>query len=444
MTAFSAAFWRSPRAVLGVLVLTAAVRAGVLVAQFDALQQDPDAYRLFAETLVETGVYAPGVEPGGAPQPSAYRPPLYPLLLALCLKSPLGFLPTVAVVHWALGLATVGLVLAIAGRVPRLPTALAGLLVALDPLLLHSSTLLMTETLAAFLAALAMLLLANAETSRGNLRWGLAGATLGLAALCRPTFLLVIPLAAMIVVLRQRRWQSAAALAAAGAIVLAPWAARNWIALGRPVVATTHGGYTLHLANNPAFYEYLRSGPWGSRWQPPQGVEPGDYLAARLAALELVPTPCPGRCELATDRAHYEAAMQTIRRAPGTFAYATLVRLGRLWQLLPRALDSPESLLRRSLRYAIALWYAAEFVLVALGLWRLWRSLVQGPWVWALLLLASFTLLHAFYWSNMRMRAPLVPALALLAAAAPGSVARVARAHREERKPPPPGEPYRP
>jgi hypothetical protein len=36
----------------------------------------------------------------------------------------------------------------------------------------------------------------------------------------------------------------------------------------------------------------------------------------------------------------------------------------------------------------------------------------------AVALLISFTLVHAFYWADMRMRAPLVPVLALLAARA--------------------------
>ena len=33
-----------------------------------------------------------------------------------------------------------------------------------------------------------------------------------------------------------------------------------------------------------------------------------------------------------------------------------------------------------------------------------------------LLLILNFTLVHLFYWSNMRMRAPLVPLIALVAA----------------------------
>ena len=47
---------------------------------------------------------------------------------------------------------------------------------------------------------------------------------------------------------------------------LAPWAIRNQIVVGRPIVSTTHGGYTLLLGNNPSFYDHLRTAPRGTVW----------------------------------------------------------------------------------------------------------------------------------------------------------------------------------
>ena len=38
-------------------------------------------------------------------------------------------------------------------------------------------------------------------------------------------------------------------------------------------------------------------------------------------------------------------------------------------------------------------------------------------WRPVLVLIVSFTAVHSIYWADMRMRAPLVPAIALLAAA---------------------------
>jgi hypothetical protein len=40
----------------------------------------------------------------------------------------------------------------------------------------------------------------------------------------------------------------------------------------------------------------------------------------------------------------------------------------------------------------------------------------RPPWLWATLLIASFATVHLVYWTDMRMRAPLTPALSLLAA----------------------------
>ena len=134
--------------------------------------------------------------------PTAYRPPLYPLLLTGCVA--LGEYSRVAVglLHLALGVATVGLVLVL-GRwwgLGRRAAALAALLVACDPILLRWSTQVMTETLATFLAVAGLLALtwagraACGPTCRRPLnglplrRW--PGPRWRLGALCRPTLLL--------------------------------------------------------------------------------------------------------------------------------------------------------------------------------------------------------------------------------------------------------------
>ena len=112
-------------------------------------------------------------------------------------------------------------------------------------------------------------------------------------------------------------------------IVLSPWAIRNQLQFGRPIVTTTHGGYTLLLANNPEFYQWLRSGPWGSVWRADQFN--ADWNRRKPAD------------ELQADRLAYAEAWQTIRREPGTFAYSCLVRLGRFWSPLPHQVTADET-----------------------------------------------------------------------------------------------------
>ena len=58
-------------------------------------------------------------------------------------------------------------------------------------------------------------------------------------------------------------------MVAAAVATLAPWALRNARALGEPVWTTTHGGYTLALANNPTYYDEVLDGPPGAVWSGP-------------------------------------------------------------------------------------------------------------------------------------------------------------------------------
>ena len=131
--------------------------------------------------------------------------------------------------------------------------------------------------------------------------------------------------------------------------------------------------------------------------------------------------------EVAADRLAYADACQTIRSRPRMFAYACLVRLGRTWALLPHRIDSAETARGRGARWAVAVFYAAESLLALVGLVALARGkvgrnrLVSG-WSWGLLLVVVFTAVHTVFWTNMRMRAPLIPVVAAASAAGLGSL----------------------
>ena len=70
------------------------------------------------------------------------------------------------------------------------------------------------------------------------------------------------------------------------------------------------------------------------------------------------------------------------------------------------------------LRYATCAWYCGVYVVAAIGIWRLRWKLLAPPWIWGVLLCVAFTAVHTFYWTNMRMRAPLMPFVAVVASAA--------------------------
>jgi len=171
------------------------------------------------------------------------------------------------------------------------------------------------------------------------------------------------------------------------------------------------------LANNPSFYDYLGRRSPGETWNADQFNSDWSVRAQSLA---------PGD-EVAADRLAYADACQTIRSRPRMFAYACLVRLGRTWALLPHRIDSAETARGRGARWAVAVFYAAESLLALVGLVALARGkvgrnrLVSG-WSWGLLLVVVFTAVHTVFWTNMRMRAPLIPVVAAASAAGLGSL----------------------
>lgn len=402
---------------LTLLCLALVVRGRMMLSNLDSLEKDPDAYRDVAWSIYFEHTLGLWNESSGAVEPTATRPPLYPLLL-----SGMYFLrftpdaPGIGLVHVLIGTCTMWIVwrLALAWRLPPAASLLAAALVMVDPILLNQSVLPMTETLATLLAAIALLALTRAGQDK-LLRWSaLAGAALGLCVLCRPAFLVWL-LAAIVLfpwlAAGFRKFARAAAMIAGAVVVLAPWSIRNELIFGRPIVTTTHGGYTLLLANNPEFYAYLQSAPWGSVWDAREFNERWrSEQKGPLSSLD------PADRELESDRRAYAAAWENIGREPLVFAYSCLARLGRLWNVLPHQTSPDESTSRRGLRFAIAIWYTLEMLLAAAGIALLRRRLLLSPWAWGTILVVSLSAVHTIFWTDMRMRAPLVIVVALLAA----------------------------
>ena len=445
-----------------VLVVAISVRSVALIALYDNLRADPDAYRELAANLLVHGTMGFDADPPARPEPTAYRAPLYPLLLALCMHLPSSHAMSIAILHGTLGLATVVLLVGWARRflTPRAAT-LAGLWVACDPILLHHSGLVMSETLATFLATLALVSLDRVEHGRTPLRAAWAGASMSLAALCRPVFLVPLVVAGFVLLLRQSvanentlarrasegeppetpatvargapslarrasvkrsaplpngRIGLGAAYALTAVLVLSPWWVRNHHN-GAAILATTHGGYTLRLANHPSFYTFLREAPWGAVWDG-EPILMRDVKAAENQLREFgeenvgsIPF------ERQRDRKLYTMALQTIQEHPGQFCYACIMRVARLWQLSPHRVEPQEAPYRKFGRWAVGVWYSVLFVLAVVGFTRLRKEWLHSPWIWCVVFAVSFTLVQSVFWTNMRMRAPLIPALALFAAA---------------------------
>jgi 4-amino-4-deoxy-L-arabinose transferase-like glycosyltransferase len=410
---------------LPLVLLAVLVRGGALVAWHDRLSADPDAYAQVAQALVERGQFAVRDELG-AWRLTAYRPPLYPCLLA-CLGGPSSphFELRVALAQGLLGVLTVIATWFVARQWGLLPwqAVLAAGLVAIDPILLRQSTEVMTETLATALAVAALWALTMLYQTPQRVRRAVAcGALLGLCVLCRPTFLPFAGLVGLILLVRGMAMRGNARVTpwvylVALAITMSPWVVRNFQAFGKPIATTTHGGQTVFRGNNPAYFAHLRTAPWGSVWDAREFDE-------QLVPMHALPVADPRQLEIVQDRWAYRQAWRTIAAEPGMFVWASAARFGRLFGVLPAQVAENESPRQRTLRYAVGAFYAGTMLLAVLGAWSLRRQLLHPPWLWGVLLVVTFAAVHKIYWTDMRMRAPLVPVLALLAAAGAGWLVR--------------------
>lgn len=436
----------------GILLLAVLLRIGLLGAKWSELTEDRDAYLgIAAAVAAGQGFSSPGTD-----TPTAFRPPLYPFMLAFPAR------------WWgAWGIAGLQLVVGVLGVACTMGWArewfsargmvLAGGIVACDPLLLRYTPQPMTEVTCATLLAGLLWAWARAERRSRDVdglsrrAWGACfrcwlpvGALLGLTILCRPAFL---PVPAVLVcfwgavllwsTFRGRQTQAPSAnpsetdghsnhpaweqillavcVGGIGVLLCLPWGIRNASVLGEFKLTTTHGGYTLLLGNNPTFFEAVVRQPLGTTW----GDYPADHPLSQprwLQGVEAELARQGAQTEFERDRAQYRLALGHITADPEMFVRACLLRAVRLWS--PWPIGPEASQLPRLLVWAVGGFYGVLYLLAIAGTWRLLRQ--PGGWTRlapALAVLLTLFCVHLFYWSNARMRAPVMPILAILATA---------------------------
>ena len=396
--------------------LAAVIRLTVVLLDPNAILEDPDAYWRYARAIWYRGSYLS----------SAFRPPVYPLLLAPCWALGDYRWLAAAALHGVLGGVAAGAAGFVAHRVLRTRVAAwgAGLIVAFDPVLVYWSGRAMSETAAAALAAVAMAWLSLGPGQVSALG---SGVLAGVTALCRPELGAAVAAAATARYAGpygRQRVQLLGVILFGIAAVLSIWIARNLRISGHFVPLTTHGGYTAVLGNNPLWYRILEEHGLTARYD-------GEELRRWQRALQrdferwlkdegLSPESRLER-EVYYDRFCYERALQSAKEEPRGFVRAAVQRLWALWKPVP------------SDRYGVTAgilvgaWYGVLYAACVAGLVRWVRSRQQRPWLLAAAALAvTITGVHVVYWCDMRMRSPLIPVLAVLAAASLGRLPAVA------------------
>ena len=401
-------------AVAWILLLAVVLRGTAVALLFENLQVDRDAYLSIAQNLLEGNGFCSTLN-----QPTAFRPPLYPLLVAGCID--FGGFVALGLVQIVLGTATVWLTWLLAGRCQfsRRAATVAATLVAIDPLLTQYTTQAMTETLSTFLVT--MLLVATLWNGNGLAKSVVVGVLFGLAALCRPSIWAFGGIAGAVWGVKNwrsllgrdglssqvssKRMKFGVACILAVAITVSPWIIRNASVFGRPILMTTHGGYTLLLGNNETFFNEVVMGnaPWSavslSNWQ--------SENERHLSAIGITRTD-----EVSRDAELSRMAKQWILSNPLKFIQSCILRVQRFWACQPSVSAGVPTRIIQSVR----IFYLATFAMAAIGF--IGR---RGIWFkhWPLpVIVVALALVHSVYWSNARMRAAIVPVIALAAAAA--------------------------
>lgn len=245
-------FWPGLSAVV---VLALVVRVLVVVGtpsfvpQTDASDYDRIAVSLSSDGVFPSSLLAPH-------SPTAFRPPLFPMLLAGA-DEVLGSDPSTRwiggrLLEAVLGAGAVALISLIAVRLWGPGVALlAGAIAAASPPLILVGSSLMSESLFIPLVLGAVLAALVYRDSPGRWRWAiLSGVLAGLATLTHGNgIMLVVALALLVLTGGSRRgWASLRApaiIVAAAALTLAPWTIRNLHAFGQIDPVTTQTGYAL-------------------------------------------------------------------------------------------------------------------------------------------------------------------------------------------------------
>lgn len=350
-------------------------------------------YVEIAHRLLEQHAFGPRVQRG----------PGYSVFIAGVFAVFGPHLVALRIVEAVLGTLSVGLIGAIGARLfGRTGGLISALLAALHPVLAFLPSTQYSENLVA-LVTTGALGSAFAALRRGALwRWSACGVLLGLVLLIRPGSAFLLPGLALGLALalgRERRAWVAPALVCGAAIALtvAPWIARNHRVYGQWFFIASGGGRALWFGNNPNATADTRV---------PAVLEP-----AMEEELRSMPD------ELARERHLFRRALEWMRRNPGRAAGLYALELRNLFALYPatstRFSDSP---------WGRAVQGLASVVLFAGALLSLGR-LRDDPRLGVLAALTvSYALGSAFFFTAMRYRMAIEPALLWMAGAGFGGL----------------------
>ncbi|HET9234030.1 MAG TPA: tetratricopeptide repeat protein [Candidatus Eisenbacteria bacterium] len=410
--------WRS-RWVWLIFALALALRLAYLIdlrhapffsaPQMDALYHDQWARRLAGGDWIGTGVF--------------FRAPLYPYFLGAiyALFGPDYLL--VRILQFVIGAITAALTAwMVDRRFGRVAGVVAGLLVATHGPLVYYEGELLLVVLEAPLNLVALGCLDRAVGSASPRKWAVAGMSLGVAALVRPTLLALLPVVAVYAFVRRARTPLHAPFvyAAATLLVLSPALLRNAVVGHDLVPVASQGGLNYYLGNNPAADGMAAVAPEFRRtWT--GGIEDADRLAVLAVGRPLRPS------EVSSYWFH--RALDWARGNPGDFLRLQLKKLAVFWD----AFEIPNnddyyyfSQLARVFRTPLLLDFGVLGPLAITGL-VVGIARRKLPFAWVAVPVVLWVVIAAFFVCG-RFRASTVPLLAAWGGLGISELLRVASA----------------
>lgn len=389
------------------------VLAGKNVLTFHSGGSDAPSYVLLAQNLLRHMGY------GYAGQPSAVRPPGYPLLLASFMGVFGGnYVVALRGVQFFLGMLTVVICTRAAKRIYSDAAGRASLVVGLFlPTLIFRTAQVLTECLAALLTAIFLRnLLEQCELGDSRSAWAM-GWSAGIESMVRFNAA-ALPLFAGLAILsggskpeglERAAWKRVAIARGVPLLIVAPWLIRNEMAFRGQVLYSTQSGPN-------AVQSVLTS---EGRTQPGDSERLKSNLGWELHDIE---TNAPSRLKLPSEAELDQRALQLV---PGLWAregWDALPLLGKKMSDFLLSMDQlaeTRSLPRdeRTIRFVGVLAYWLALMLAMFGWWCL-REIKPRLAAVLLIYAAGFTLLHLPLVMNTRLRIPLLEPLFVMLAGA--------------------------
>ncbi|HEX2063999.1 MAG TPA: hypothetical protein VHE80_06225 [Acidimicrobiales bacterium] len=317
--------------------------------------------------------------PFGTPHATAWRPPLYPVLLGGLYAVAGPKLGAAQALNVGLGVGVVVLAALVARRLAGWRAGVvAGALTAVFPPLVFNDGVPLSEPLGLLLLLGTVLLLSDGRTA-------LAGLSSGLLMLTRPSAQFFTAAVAAWVLWRFG-WRKALVYGALATVVVAPWLVRNWVRMDSPVLVTSNG-FNLNAAYSP---EARATQDFVDAVLDPRlaGVRAGITNAAEL------------------DSVLRRRALRSVREDPAQVAKVAVRNVRNLLELRPSRNENAEKKDGRNLQLRRLSLPLVWVVLAAglAGLWSLRRQPGVGPLAVAALVFTGTSALSVF---APRLRAPL-------------------------------------